>query len=44
MVITVKAMNSLQAIANYLRLKPQTRKSFQVFLAFVITFAIAQVS
>jgi 5'-nucleotidase / UDP-sugar diphosphatase len=41
MVMTMKAMNSLQAIANYLRLKPQTRKSFQIFIAFVITFAIA---
>jgi 5'-nucleotidase / UDP-sugar diphosphatase len=41
MVITVKAMNNLQAIANHLKLKLQARKSFQVFLAFVITFAIA---
>lgn len=39
--MTMKAMNSWQAIANYLRLKPQTRKSFQIFVAFMITFAIA---
>jgi 5'-nucleotidase / UDP-sugar diphosphatase len=41
MVMTMKAMNSLQAIANYLKLKLQDRKFFQIFVAFVITFAIA---
>ncbi len=41
MVMTMKVMNSWQAIANYLKLKHQARKSFQIFVAFVITFAIA---
>lgn len=39
--MTVKAKNSLKAIANYLKLKPQMRRSFQIFVAFVITFLIA---
>ncbi|WP_211167675.1 bifunctional metallophosphatase/5'-nucleotidase [Pseudanabaena yagii] len=37
----MKAKNSLKAIANYLKLKPQMRRSFQIFVAFVITFLIA---
>ncbi|PZV17786.1 MAG: multifunctional 2',3'-cyclic-nucleotide 2'-phosphodiesterase/5'-nucleotidase/3'-nucleotidase [Pseudanabaena sp.] len=41
MVRTVKARNIFKAIANYLKLKPQTKWSFQIFLAFVITFLIA---
>ncbi|WP_219817809.1 bifunctional UDP-sugar hydrolase/5'-nucleotidase [Pseudanabaena sp. BC1403] len=36
----MKAKNSLKAIANYLKLKPQMRRSFQIFGAFVITFLI----
>ncbi|TYQ28410.1 multifunctional 2',3'-cyclic-nucleotide 2'-phosphodiesterase/5'-nucleotidase/3'-nucleotidase [Pseudanabaena sp. UWO311] len=39
--MTVKAKNSLKAIANYLKLKLQTKRSFQIFVAFVITFLIA---
>jgi len=39
--MTVKAKNSLKAIANYLKLKLQMRRSFQIFVAFVITFLIA---
>ena len=38
--MTVKANNSLKAIANYLKLKLQTKRSFQIFVAFVITFLI----
>ena len=37
----VKAKNSFKAIANYLKLKPQIWRSFQIFVAFVITFLIA---
>lgn len=37
----MKAKNSLKAIANYLKPKPQMRRSFQIFVAFVITFLIA---
>ena len=39
--MTVKAKNSFKAIANYLKLKPQMRRSWQIFVAFVITFLIA---
>ena len=39
--MTVKAKNSLKAIANYLKLKPQIWRSLQIFVAFVITFLIA---
>lgn len=39
--MTVKARNSFKAIANYLKLKPQMRRSWQIFVAFVITFLIA---
>jgi 5'-nucleotidase/UDP-sugar diphosphatase len=39
--MTVKAKNSFKAIANYFKLKPQMRRSWQIFLAFVITFIIA---
>ncbi len=39
--MTVKAKNSLKAIANYLKLKLQMRRSLQIFVAFVITFLIA---
>jgi 5'-nucleotidase/UDP-sugar diphosphatase len=38
--MTVKANNSFKAIANYLKLKLQTKRSFQIFVAFVITFLI----
>lgn len=37
----VKARNNFKAIANYLKLKPQIWRSFQIFAAFVITFLIA---
>jgi len=37
----VKAKNSLKAIANYFKLKPQVKRSWQIFVAFVITFIIA---
>jgi 5'-nucleotidase len=37
----VKARNIFKAIANYLKLKLQTKRSFQIFVAFVITFLIA---
>ncbi|WP_434684562.1 bifunctional metallophosphatase/5'-nucleotidase [Pseudanabaena minima] len=37
----MKAKNSLKAIANYLKLKLQMRRSLQIFVAFVITFLIA---
>ncbi|MFM7887920.1 MAG: bifunctional metallophosphatase/5'-nucleotidase [Pseudanabaena sp.] len=37
----MKAKNNLKAIANYLKLQPQIRRSLQIFVAFVITFAIA---
>lgn len=37
----MKAKNSFKAIANYLKLKSQMRRSWQIFLAFVITFLIA---
>jgi 5'-nucleotidase len=36
----VKARNIFKAIANYLKLKLQTKRSFQIFVAFVITFLI----
>ena len=39
--MTVKAKNSFKAIANSLKLKPQIWRSFQIFVAFVITFLIA---
>jgi 5'-nucleotidase/UDP-sugar diphosphatase len=39
--MTVKAKNSLKAIANYFKLKPQVRRSWQIFVSFVITFIIA---
>jgi 5'-nucleotidase len=39
--MTVKARNSFKAIANYLKLKLQTKRSFQIFVAFAITFLIA---
>ena len=39
--MTVKARNIFKAIANYLKLKTQTKRAFQIFVAFVITFAIA---
>ncbi len=39
--MTVKARNIFKAIANYLKLKSQTKRSFQIFVAFVITFLIA---
>jgi 5'-nucleotidase / UDP-sugar diphosphatase len=38
--MTVIAKKSLKAIANYLKLKLQTKRSFQIFVAFVITFLI----
>ncbi len=37
----MKARNIFKAIANYLKLKLQTKRSFQIFVAFVITFLIA---
>lgn len=37
----MKAKNSFKAISNYLKLKLQIRRSFQIFVAFVITFLIA---
>ncbi|WP_217901521.1 bifunctional UDP-sugar hydrolase/5'-nucleotidase [Pseudanabaena sp. SR411] len=37
----MKARNNFKAIANFLKLKPQMRRSFQIFVAFVITFLIA---
>lgn len=37
----VKARNNFKAIANFLKLKPQIRRSFQIFIAFIITFLIA---
>jgi 5'-nucleotidase/UDP-sugar diphosphatase len=37
----VKARNNFKAIANFLKLKPQLRRSFQIFIAFIITFLIA---
>jgi 5'-nucleotidase len=37
----VKARNFFKAIANYLKLKLQTKRSFQIFVAFAITFLIA---
>lgn len=37
----VKAKNNFKAIVNYLKLKPQIRRSFQIFIAFVTTFLIA---
>ncbi|MFM7601021.1 MAG: bifunctional metallophosphatase/5'-nucleotidase [Pseudanabaena sp.] len=39
--MTVKVKDSLKAIANYLKLTPQIKRSLQIFLAFVISFAIA---
>lgn len=39
--MTVKAKNILKAIANYVKLQPQMRRSWQIFVAFVMTFLIA---
>lgn len=39
--MTVKAKNILNAIANYVKLKPQMWRSLQIFVAFVMTFLIA---
>ena len=37
----VKARNNFKAIANFLKLKPQIKRSFQIFIAFIVTFLIA---
>ena len=37
----MKARNNFKAIANFLKLKPQIKRSFQIFIAFIVTFLIA---